>query len=223
MNYKEKKGKSVNKNYDFHLSIGLVLSLVFVISAFEWKTEESSMIVLDIDSSLVTEVMIEIPITSLELPKPPKPKITSNPVEIPDEVISIETEIETVVSITSETVETKIVESLPEPPIDEPDFFAYERHASPLKGMIGFNKYVSEAIAKNLNSRHRQKEEIRAYITFQIQEDGSVGGFKIKGLDKKLSDVAIKAVKSYGKWEPARQQSHNVRENFNLPIKIKLK
>lgn len=225
MDYKVKKEKSINRNYDFHLSIGLVLSLMIVISAFEWKSAESTIADYIFDIKEQPEKMLDIPVTSMELPQPPKPKLSTEMVEIPDdEDIEIKTEIEKVIETTPDIVElTKTIQSIPEPPIEPVDFYAFERHASPKKGMEGFNKYVSEAIAKNLNRKHRQKDEINAYVTFEILEDGSVGNFRIKGLDKTLSGVAIKAVKSYGNWTPARQQSHNVRENFNLPIKIKLK
>jgi len=95
MEVKKTPDADLNKKSGLFLNIGLVVSLLIVISAFEWRFYDDGNLV---DLGQVRdefEEMLEIPPT--EQPPPPPPKIQQPEIiEVPDEE-EIEDEIEVVI------------------------------------------------------------------------------------------------------------------------------
>lgn len=61
------------------------------------------------------------------------------------------------------------------------------------------------------------------YLGFVVEPDGSISNLKIlRGIGGGCEDEALRVVQMMPKWKPGRQQGHEVRVQFTLPIKFTL-
>ena len=61
------------------------------------------------------------------------------------------------------------------------------------------------------------------YLEFIVERDGSISNIKIlRGIGGGCDEEAVRVVQMMPKWKPGRQQGHEVRVRFNLPIKFTL-
>ena len=61
------------------------------------------------------------------------------------------------------------------------------------------------------------------YLEFIVERDGSISNITIKrGIGGGCDEEAIRVVRMMPKWKPGRQQGHEVRVQFMLPIKFTL-
>lgn len=87
-----------------------------------------------------------------------------------------------------------------------------------------------EARTKYLSSNVIYPQEARAkgiegtvYMTFIIEEDGSVTDVKVlRGVNELIDKAALDAVSGMPKWEPGKQKGKPVAVQFNMPIKFSL-
>ena len=72
-------------------------------------------------------------------------------------------------------------------------------------------KYPEVATINNVHGK--------VYITFIVENDGSVTNVKvIKGVDPLIDDEAVKAVKSSPKWTPGKQRGVPVRVSYLIVL-----
>jgi len=63
----------------------------------------------------------------------------------------------------------------------------------------------------------------KVYITFIVENDGSVTNVKvIKGVDPLINDEALKAVASSPKWTPGKQRGVAVRVSYLIMLNFEL-
>ena len=182
------------KKSGLFLSIGLVISLLLVITAFEWKFyDEGSLVDLGtVDDNF--EDMMEIPPTQQPPPPPPviqQPEI----VEVPDEEeIEQEIEVNLDVEITEETViEDIIFEEAPEEEVADEIFTIVEDQPS-FQG--GGNAAFLQWVGKNLRypaQAQRMGLEGRVYVQFVIEREmpgvGGLGPEELKGASRQSCSV----------------------------------
>jgi periplasmic protein TonB len=61
------------------------------------------------------------------------------------------------------------------------------------------------------------------YLGFVVEPDGSISNLKIlRGIGGGCEDEALRVVQMMPKWKPGKQQGHEVRVQFTLPIKFTL-
>ena len=208
-------------------SIGLCISLLFVITAFEWKFYDRGQI-MDLgtlDSEF--EDVMEIPPT--QQPPPPiqrieQPKI----IEVPDEEeILEEIKIDLDIEMTEEQViEQRIFEDVgleeKEEEVADEIFTIVENQPEPVGGMKAFYEYV----AKNLKYpqvARRNNIEGREYIEFVVEKDGSLTDVKIlKGIGGGCDEEAVRIIQNAPKWIPGKQRARPVRVKMVLPILFQL-
>jgi periplasmic protein TonB len=206
---------SLEKKKGLFFQIGLVVTLVIVLGAFEWKSYEKvdyNLGQLNLDD-LEEEI---IPITRQEITPPPPPPpevivIVEDIVEIVDEA-KIETtesdEMVAVIEIEEESDEEffMVVENMPEFP----------------GGDAGLMKYIQKnvkypPIAKEYNITGK------VFVSFIVDKSGSVSDVKIaRGVDKSLDAEALRVVKSLPKYKPGKQRGKAVRVMFTIPINFTL-
>ncbi|HXB11168.1 MAG TPA: energy transducer TonB [Bacteroidia bacterium] len=76
--------------------------------------------------------------------------------------------------------------------------------------------YPKDAIDKNITGT--------VYITFVVERDGSLSGVKvIRGVYASLDDEAVRVMQRMPKWTPGTQNGHNVRVQYNIPIRFELR
>jgi len=223
MEAKKNPKADLNKKTGLFLNIGLVISLLVVIMAFEWKFYDEGALM---DLGQVTdefEDVMEIPPT--EQPPPPPPKIQQPEIiEVPDEEeIEQEIEVDLDVEITEETVVEDIVFDEPvEEEVAEEIFTIVEDQPAPKGGMAAFYEYVGKQLKYPAQAR-RMGIEGRVFVEFVVDKDGSITDVKaIKGIGAGCDEEAIRVIQAAPKWNPGKQRGRPVKVRMILPITFKL-
>jgi protein TonB len=213
-----KKNPEVNleRKRGLFLQIGLVIALLVVLGAFEYKTYEKiayNLGALNLDD-LEEEI---IPITKQELKPPPPPPPPPEIIEIVEDDVEIEDEIEIEDTESDEDEEIEIIEE------DDDEFFMVVENMPIFPGGdLGLMKYIQKhvkypAIAKEYNITGK------VYVSFIVDKSGSVTNVKIvRGVDKNLDAEAVRVVKSLPKYKPGKQRGKAVRVMFTIPINFTL-
>ena len=209
------------KTYFFE--VGLILALLIVFAAFEYKTYDK--ITIDIQQRIVDDTPEEIiPITEHKPPPPPPPppkqvtqiKIVEDDVEVEDEIdIDVEadddTEVEEYIPVEEEEeiVEAEIftvVESMPEFPGGTGELYKY------LGKSIKYPPLAKESGIQG-----------RVFVNFVVEPNGSISNVKIlRGIGGGCDEEAVRVVKDMPSWKPGKQRGKAVRVSYNLPIKFTL-
>lgn len=222
---KSKKADLEHKRNIFFL-IGLVVSLMICLTAFEWKgvAEEVE------NLGNLSEVNVEdeiIPITRAEEIKPPPPppppkvvevlNIVEDDTNIDDELEIEDTEADdkTVIDIApiiqekEEEEETQvffIVEEMPEFPGGEKALVSF---------LVSSVKYPVIAQESGVHGT--------VTVSFVIEKDGSVTDVAIlRSIDPSLDKEALRVVRTLPRWKPGMQRGKPVRVSYRVPIAFKL-
>ena len=198
------------------LQIGLVIALLLVLGAFEYKTYEK--IAYNLGSLSLDDLEEEIiPITKQEIKPPPPPPPPPEVIEIVEDDVEIEDEIEIEDTESDEDEEIEIIEE------DDDEFFMVVENMPEFPGGdLGLMKYIQKhvkypAIAKEYNITGK------VYVSFIVDKSGSVTNVKIvRGVDKNLDAEAVRVVKSLPKYKPGKQRGKSVRVMFTIPINFTL-
>lgn len=223
MELKKYPKADVHRQFPMWLSLGLLVSLGLIFTAFEWKSydEAAIMDLGTVDNDF--EELIEIPIT--EQPPPPPPKVKEiEIIEVPDEEeIEEEIELDLDVEVTEETVvEEMVFEEEPEEEEVDEIFEIVEDQPVPQGGMQAFYKYVG----KNMNypnQARRMGVEGKVFVQFVVDKDGSLTDIKaVKGIGAGCDEEAVRVLKAAPKWTPGKQRGRAVKVRMILPITFKL-
>ena len=216
MEPKKKPEISLEKKKGLFFQIGLILALVIVLVAFEWKSYEKvdyNLGQLNLDD-LEEEI---IPITKQEIKPPPPPPPPPEVIEIVEDEVEIEDELEIEDTESDEDEEIEIEEE------DDDEFFMVVENMPEFPGGdLGLMKYIQThvkypAIAKEYNITGK------VYVSFIVDKSGVVTNAKIvRGVDKNLDKEALRVVKSLPKYKPGRQRGKAVRVMFTIPINFTL-
>jgi len=224
MEAKKTESADLTKKTSFFFSIGLLVTLALVFTAFEWKQYEESMIDLQGKSTNTFEEMVEVPPT--EQPPPPAPIIQQPQiVEVPDEEeIKEDLNLKFDVEVSEET---KIEEVVVTAPVEEKEnvdeiFSVVEESANPKGGYPAFYKFVGEKIKYPAQAR-RMGIEGKVFVEFVVNRDGTIVDVKaIKGIGAGCDEEAVRIVQSAPAWTPGKQRGKPVRQKMVIPITFKL-
>jgi len=213
-----KKNPEVNleRKRGLFLQIGLVIALLVVLGAFEYRTYEK--IAYNLGALSLDDLEEEIiPITKQEIKPPPPPPPPPEIIEIVEDDVVIEDEIEIEDTESDEDEEIEIIEE------DDDEFFMVVENMPIFPGGdLGLMKYIQKhvkypAIAKEYNITGK------VYVSFIVDKSGSVTNVKIvRGVDKNLDAEAVRVVKSLPKYKPGKQRGKSVRVMFTIPINFTL-
>ncbi|SMD34999.1 outer membrane transport energization protein TonB (TC 2.C.1.1.1) [Reichenbachiella faecimaris] len=223
MELKKNPKISLERKSGMFFNIGLAVSLLLVITAFEWRFyDDGGLVDLgQVDDDF--EDIMEIPPT--EQPPPPPPKIElPKIIEIPDEEeIEEEIEVDLDVEITEETVIEDIVfEEAPEEEVADEIFDIVEDQPGPPGGMAAFYTYVAKEM-KYPNQARRMGIEGRVFVQFVVDKTGNLTEVRaIKGIGAGCDEEAVRVLKNAPKWSPGKQRGRPVKVRMILPITFKL-
>ena len=186
----------LSKKSGMFLNVGMAVSLLLIIVAFEWKSYDDAGL-MDLGSIEDDfEDILEIPPT--EQPPPPPPKVqVPEIVEVPDEEeIEEEIEVELDVEVTEETVVEEIVfEEAPEEENVDEIFTIVEETATFPGGQAAWGKFLQKNL-KYPRQAQRMGIEGRVFVQFIVERDGSLTDIKVvrgvgAGTDEELSLIHI--------------------------------
>ncbi|MAO02185.1 MAG: energy transducer TonB [Flavobacteriales bacterium] len=216
MQIKKNSKVDLEKKRSLFLQIGLTISLLVVLIAFEYKTYDKNNY--DLGALNLDDLEEEIiPITKQEIKPPPPPPPPPEVIEIVEDEVEIEEELEIE---DTESDEDEIIEIEEED--DEEFFMVVENMPEFPGGDLGLMKYIQKnvrypAIAKEYNITGK------VYISFIVDKQGSVTNVKVvRGVDKNLDEEAVRVVKSLPKYKPGKQRGKPVRVMFTIPINFTL-
>ncbi len=223
MEAKKTEKADLTKKSGFFFSIGLFITMILVVMAFEWKEADEGVIDLAGKRTDTFEETLEVPPT--EQPPPPAPVIQQpQVVEVPDEEeIKEDIKVNLDVEVTEEAKVEQIVVQAEEPKEETDEIFTVvEESAAPKGGMAAFYKYVGEKIKYPAQAR-RMGIEGRVFVEFVINKDGSLSDVKaIKGIGAGCDEEAVRIIQSAPSWTPGKQRGKPVKQRYTLPIIFKL-
>ncbi|BDD11569.1 protein TonB (plasmid) [Fulvitalea axinellae] len=223
METKKNPQYDVNGQRPFFLSLGLCLSLMFCITAFNWKDYgEKDLPTVTLEASMEDDEIIENTVIEKKQ-KPPQPiqqpkiEIVSEEEELPEIEVDFEVDFE----------EDDVVEEVEF--VDEGDEEAEEapfdivEHQADFPGGIGkFYKFVKKNL-KYPSQARRMGTEGKVYIQFVVERDGSLTNIKVmKPIGGGCDEEAIRVLKSSPRWNPGKQRGRPVRVRRVIPIVFKL-
>jgi len=210
------------KTYFFE--IGLIVALLVVFAAFEYKSYDK--ITVDLTARAVDDTPEEIiPITEQKVkPPPPPPPKQVTKITIVEDDVEVEDEIEIDVEADDETEMEEYI-----PPEDDDEeiveaeiFTVVEAMPEFPGGMAKLMGYLSSNIkyppfAKETNIQGR------VFINFVVEPNGSISNVKVlRGIGGGCDEEAIRVVESMPNWKPGMQRGKPVRVSYNLPVKFTL-
>ncbi len=222
MEPKKYKKADLEGKKTYFFEVGLIIALLVVFAAFEYKSYDKQTI--DLQQRAVDDTPEEIiPITEHKPPPPPPPppkqvtqiKIVEDDVEVEDEIeIDVEADDETVVEYVpveeeEEIVEAEIftvVESMPEFPGGTGELYKY------LGNSIKYPPLAKESGIQG-----------RVFVNFVVEPNGSISNVKVlRGIGGGCDEEAVRVVENMPSWKPGKQRGKAVRVSYNLPIKFTL-
>ena len=207
---------SLENKKGLFFQIGLIIALIIVLGAFEWKSYEK----VDYNLGQLNLEDLEeeiIPITKQEIKPPPPPPPPPEVIEIVEDEVEIEEELEIEDTESDEDIAIEIEEES-----DDEFFMVVENMPEFPGGDLGLMKYIQRnvkypPIAKEYNITGK------VYVSFIVDKSGSVTNVKIvRGVDKTLDAEALRVVKSLPKYKPGKQRGKAVRVMFTIPINFTL-
>jgi len=226
MEPKKTEKADLTKKTGLFFNIGLVVSLLIAVAAFEYKKKGDANLDDLARNNNIFEEIIEVPPTEQPPPPPPKVQQPQN-IEVPDEeVIEEEIEIDMDNEITEETKVEVITIQPQEVEKEDPNeiFLVVEETAAPVGGMNAFYEYVGKQMQGKYPAQARRMGiEGRVFVEFVVEKDGTLTDVKaIKGIGAGCDELAVKVVQNAPKWKPGKQRGKPVRQKMVLPIVFKL-
>ncbi len=232
MEQKKNPQADLNKKRSLFFIAGLLLVLSLVYVALEWKTYDDTS-AYDLSMNVQEELLEAVPFVQLKTPPPPPPQVTPEIIEVVEDDEPI---VETVIESTETDQEEEVakVEDIVvvEDPIDLDVPFAIIEDVPVFPGCenasdkrICFQKMMQKHISKVFKYPEVAQEmgiQGKVYTTFVIQQDGSIGGIRMRGPDKLLEKEAARIIDKLPKMTPGKQRGTPVRVPFSIPITFKL-
>jgi protein TonB len=226
LDFKRDREKIQNERKPLFFFIGLTISLLMVVIAFNWKTYDNSAL-LDLGNVQGDfDEIIEVP-TSIQPPPPPPQKMEVFTVkEVDDNVIIEEIKLDLDVELTEEMKVADVVFEVFDEPVEEKaeEIFQIVEQSPAFPGGIGeFYKYVAQnieypALASRLGVSGR------VFVRFVIEKDGSLTDIRVvKGIGSGCDVEAARVLEGSPKWTPGKQRGNNVRVYMTVPIHFLLR
>lgn len=221
MELKKNPNVDYQRKYVLFFNIGLVISLLLMISAFEWQSVERMSIV-DLGVTTISDEILLLPNTVHEPPPKPKPnQITL--IEVPDDQdIEVE-DLPFLLDIVNDDVIEDVVFA---PPLDDEVEVVHEivETMPSFEGGFGeFYKFVSENL-KYPSQARRMQIEGKVFVHFIVDKDGSLSDIKVvRGIGGGCDEEVLRIINMSPKWNPGKQRGRPVKVRMMLPISFMLK
>lgn len=205
------------------LQLGIVIALLGVLVAFEWKQYERA----EFDLGTLEMDFIEeedIPITRQEQPPPPPPPEPSMELVIVDDDVEVEEDffIDVEATVYTEIQEFTPIVVVEEEIVEDVIFTVVEDQPGFPGGEEARIRYLTE----NLRYPQMAREagiQGTVFVTFVVERDGSVTDVRVlRGIGGGCDEEAVRVVRNMPRWTPGRQRGQPVRVQFNMPIRFVL-
>lgn len=227
----------IGRNSSIYFAIGLNLMLLLSWRALEYRSYETSDVVLEV-VDMEKEFEEEIPIVNANVPPPPPPPaVVSESVQVVEDTEEIE---ETVIESTEISQETAIAEPVEVADVEveevEEDVqvaFAVIEDVPVFPGCEGkskaetkacFQQKVQEHVVKNFNYPQSALDlglQGRVSVIFIIDSKGYTTNIRSRGPDKILETEAERIIGLLPQMKPGKQRGKPVKVAYAVPIFFK--
>lgn len=222
-----------NKKYDLSnyrglfFNIGLVVALLMVIAAFEWRFYDDQDLMNTGPSNIEFVEAMDVPITEQPPPPPPQNQLRDIKIIAVDDVEDIEEEIEINLDIemTEETVIDEVIDNtgdeLEEEEAEE-IFVIVEDAPAPIGGLGAFYAYVNSNI-KYPRQALTMRLEGKVFIQFVVDKQGNLTDIQVmRGIGGGCDEEAVRIIENAPAWKPGKQRGKPVKVKMVLPITFKI-
>ncbi len=223
MENKKNPTLDLRKKSGLFLNLGLVISLSFVLLAFEYKTYSICERFVVPDTGFDTEESFDVPLTEHQTPPPPPPKEVIL-VEVPNDIVVevFESPIDNTFEEIDSFEDPGEIESPGIEPVEEAPFIIVEQMPTYPGGLEALYKFISKKM-KYPSQARRMGIDGRVTLSFVIDKDGSITNIKLlRGIGAGCDEEAIRVLKTLPKWSPGKQRGKPVKVQMTLPINFKL-
>ena len=232
MEVKKSPKANLESRRTMFFQIGILTTLVIILFAFEWSSEEKD----DVEVERVAAALIEeemIPITQESTPPPPPPvaaPVMSDHIEIIDDDIKLETDF-TINTEDDKRIAVEIVnyvqDAAGEEIIEEEEIpFMIVENKPKFQGSDDQDVFRNWVYSKLIYPESAIENGVSGRVTveFTIDTDGTVRNVKVlRGVDASLDREAIRVISSSPKWEPGEQRDKAVRVSYIFPMVFELR
>lgn len=224
MRVKKSNKANLEKKRGMFLQIGFIVSLSFVLLAFEWTTIRSHTIDLNrMGRGEMIEEWAEVTVHKKK-PEMPKPQII-RPIIVPDDTELDSDEIEIDVEITDKTVNeiNFKIEDDPDEGTEEPPIFTIVEFKPEFPGgLSALYKYIGD----NIEYPKSAKEvgiQGPVHVSFIVWNDGSIRGVEVlRGIGGGCDEEAKRVIQGMPNWKPGKQRTAPVNVQMVIPITFSL-
>jgi protein TonB len=230
--------KNYVKNFLTAMLIAAAALILFlVLYSFALKKKKNVEVEIMQDVSLIEDVALDE-----KQPEPPKveppPPLVEQIQYLPPEIKEVVTEevippseedLEKVKNIGAENVKGDTIEAIVEDTkeskiIDDGEddivYTAVEENAEFPGGRAAMMKYMQKNLVYPESAKKKELEGI-VYVYFEIDKTGKIVNAKVtKGFNKECDEEALRFVKSFPDWKPAKMNGRAVRQRTSLPFKF---
>ncbi|MDY0215711.1 MAG: energy transducer TonB [Bacteroidales bacterium] len=205
------------------VQIGLVIGLSLILFAFEWKSYDRVIeVVQDIQGEIIEQ--IEIVQTQRNEPPPPPPaQQVTTILNIVDDKIVIDNDLEIDAEADDNVEEYSYVEVVEEKEVVEAEIFTVVEE-NPM--FPGGDEARMNFLRENIKYPQMAREsgiQGTVYVTFVVEPSGNITNIKIlRGIGGGCDEEALRVVRQMPKWKPGKQRGKSVRVQFNMPIRFVL-
>ena len=214
----------LEKKKSIFFEIGLIVALLIVFAAFEYKSYDKQTI--DLSSRVVEDIQEElIPITEQKVkPPPPPPPKQVTQIKIVEDDVEVDEDIDIDVEADDETIfEEYIPPEEDEEEVVEAEIFTVVESMPEFPGGMG---ELMKYLAVNIKYPPLAKEsgiQGRVFINFVVEPTGAISNVKVlRGIGGGCDEEAVRVVESMPKWKAGMQRGKAVRVSYNLPVKFTL-
>lgn len=238
MEPKKNPKKDMRKNSVLYFQVGLILMLLIVWRAIEWKTYEKEEIeqqVVQFDQLDEEEEVMVMPPNTPPPPPPPPPAPEPDVIEVVEDDVEIEEQVIESTEVTEEVPEVVEVDEVAEAPEEEPiadvPFTAIEDvpifpGCEKFKSNDQRKQCMSDKIKDFVNSKFNTDlgAELglsginRVYVRFKIDNKGNIVDVQARAPHPRLQREAERVVKMLPSMTPGKQRGKAVGVLYSLPI-----
>ncbi|MFO7723795.1 MAG: energy transducer TonB [Bacteroidales bacterium] len=225
MEAKKNPRVDLEKKRTLFVQIGLLVSLSFVLFAFELKQyDKPGMVLTSVAASTDLEETVIQTERQQELPPPPPQQITTV-LEIVDNNQDIFDEIEINIEATKETLLQDYAPPTQKEQEQEEEIIyqVVEENASFKGGTEALFNWLGANLTYPTTARDAGIEGI-VYVQFVVEKNGAITNVEIKqsSLGGGCEEAAVAAVSKMPNWNPGKQRNRPVRSIFILPVHFQL-
>lgn len=220
---KSPKADLENKKTLF-FEVGLIIALLIVFAAFEYKSYDKRTIDLtQRTAEVITEEIIPITEQKVKPPPPPPPKQVTQ-IKIVEDDVEVDDEIDIDVDADEDMeMEEYVPPEEEEEDIGEAEIFTVVESMPEFPGGMGeLMKYLGTSI-KYPPLAKESGIQGRVFINFVVEPNGEISNVKIlRGIGGGCDEEAVRVVENMPRWKPGKQRGKAVRVSYNLPVKFTL-